>query len=84
MQFSIAEMATDIECARLMVYNAARLKDAGEPFTTEAAMAKLKVGVDVCVCHRERQSVCERVCVFRSPPCPIFIKYSIPHPTHLL
>jgi alkylation response protein AidB-like acyl-CoA dehydrogenase len=41
-QFQIAEMATDIECARLLVYNAARLKDAGLPFLKEAAMAKLK------------------------------------------
>ena len=36
-----AEMATEIEAARLMVYNAARLKDAGQPFLTQAAMAKL-------------------------------------------
>ncbi len=40
-QFQIAEMATDIEAARLLVYNAARLKDAGEDFLTAAAMAKL-------------------------------------------
>ncbi len=40
-QFQLAEMATEIEAARLMVYNAARLKDAGEPFLTPAAMAKL-------------------------------------------
>jgi butyryl-CoA dehydrogenase/short/branched chain acyl-CoA dehydrogenase len=40
-QFSLAQMATDIEAARLMVYNAARLKDAGQPFVREAAMAKL-------------------------------------------
>ena len=40
-QFQIAAMATDIEAARLMVYNAARLKDAGEPFLMQAAMAKL-------------------------------------------
>jgi alkylation response protein AidB-like acyl-CoA dehydrogenase len=40
-QFQIAEMATDLEAARLMVYNAARLKDAKLPFTREAAMAKL-------------------------------------------
>lgn len=39
-QFELAQMATDIEAARLLVYNAARLKDAGRPFTTEAAMAK--------------------------------------------
>jgi len=40
-QFQLAEMATEIMAARLMVYNAARLKDAGEPFLVEAAMAKL-------------------------------------------
>ena len=39
-QFQLAEMATQIEAARLMVYNAARLKDAGQPFVKEAAMAK--------------------------------------------
>ena len=40
MQFQLAEMATELEAARLMVYNAARLKDAGEPFLMEAAMTK--------------------------------------------
>ena len=40
-QFQIAEMATEIEAGRLVVYNAARLKDAGLPFLKEAAMAKL-------------------------------------------
>jgi butyryl-CoA dehydrogenase/short/branched chain acyl-CoA dehydrogenase len=39
-QFQIAELATEIEAARLMVYNAARLRDAGQPFLKEAAMAK--------------------------------------------
>lgn len=39
-QFQLAEAATQIEAARLMVYNAARLKDAGEDFLKEAAMAK--------------------------------------------
>ncbi|HKQ51273.1 MAG TPA: acyl-CoA dehydrogenase [Pyrinomonadaceae bacterium] len=41
-QFQLAEMATELEAARLMVYNAARLKDAGLPFVKEAAMAKLQ------------------------------------------
>jgi alkylation response protein AidB-like acyl-CoA dehydrogenase len=41
-QFQLAEMATELEAARLMVYNAARLKDAGKPFVKEAAMAKLQ------------------------------------------
>ncbi|HET9602749.1 MAG TPA: acyl-CoA dehydrogenase [Gemmatimonadales bacterium] len=40
-QFQLAQMATDLEASRLMVYNAARLKDAGQPFAQEAAMAKL-------------------------------------------
>lgn len=40
-QFTLAEMATDVEAARLLVYHAARLRDAGRPFATEAAMAKL-------------------------------------------
>jgi len=39
-QFSISEMAVRIEAAKLMVYNAARLKDAGKDFVKEAAMAK--------------------------------------------
>jgi short-chain 2-methylacyl-CoA dehydrogenase len=40
-QFQLAEMATKIESARLLVYNAARLREAGKPFVAEAAMAKL-------------------------------------------
>jgi short/branched chain acyl-CoA dehydrogenase len=39
-QFQLARLATDVEAARLMTYNAARLKDAGQPFLKEAAMAK--------------------------------------------
>lgn len=39
-QFELAKMATEVEAARLLVYNAARLRDAGLPFLTEAAMAK--------------------------------------------
>jgi short/branched chain acyl-CoA dehydrogenase len=39
-QFDLAQMATELEAARLLVYNAARLRDAGMPFLTEAAMAK--------------------------------------------
>ncbi|HEY8712844.1 MAG TPA: acyl-CoA dehydrogenase family protein, partial [Thermoanaerobaculia bacterium] len=39
-QFQIADAATQLEAARLMVYNAARLKDARKPFVREAAMAK--------------------------------------------
>ena len=40
-QFQLAQAATELEAARLMVYNAARLKDARQPFTQQAAMAKL-------------------------------------------
>ena len=40
-QFQLAQAATELEAARLMVYNAARLEDAGQPYTTQAAMAKL-------------------------------------------
>lgn len=40
-QFQIAQCATELEAARLLVYNAARLRDAGRPFLVEAAMAKL-------------------------------------------
>jgi alkylation response protein AidB-like acyl-CoA dehydrogenase len=39
-QFQLAECAAELEAARLMTYNAARLRDAGKPFVTEAAMAK--------------------------------------------
>ena len=39
-QFELAKMATDVEAARLLVYNGARMRDAGLPFVTEAAMAK--------------------------------------------
>jgi len=41
MQFQLARMAMEVEAARLLVYNAARLKDAGQPYLKEAAMAKL-------------------------------------------
>jgi alkylation response protein AidB-like acyl-CoA dehydrogenase len=41
LRFQLAECATRLEAARLLVYNAARLRDAGQPFTREAAMAKL-------------------------------------------
>jgi short/branched chain acyl-CoA dehydrogenase len=39
-QFDLARMATELEAARLLTYNAARLRDAGMPFVAEAAMAK--------------------------------------------
>ena len=40
-QFQVARMATDVEAARLLVYNCARLRDQGRPFLTEAAMCKV-------------------------------------------
>ncbi len=40
-QFQVARLATELEAARLLVYNAARLKDAGHTFVKQAAMAKL-------------------------------------------
>ena len=40
-QFQLARAATELEAARLLVYNAARLRDAGRPFLNEAAMGKL-------------------------------------------
>jgi alkylation response protein AidB-like acyl-CoA dehydrogenase len=40
-QFQLAQAATELEAAKLTVYNAARLRDAGEPYTKEAAVAKL-------------------------------------------
>jgi alkylation response protein AidB-like acyl-CoA dehydrogenase len=40
-QLKLADMATDIECARLLCLQAAWLKDAGKPFERQAAMAKL-------------------------------------------
>ena len=43
--FALADMATEIEAARGLVYRAAWLKDAGRPFAKEAAMAKLYTGV---------------------------------------
>ncbi len=39
-QFELAQMATEVEAARLLVYNAARLRESGRSFVTEAAMAK--------------------------------------------
>lgn len=39
-QFQLAQMATELEMARLLVYNAARIKESGKPFLKEAAMAK--------------------------------------------
>lgn len=46
-QFEIADMATKVECGRQLVYNAAKLKDAGKPYSLNAAMAKYYCG-DLC------------------------------------
>ena len=40
-QWKLAEMATDLEAAKLLIYQAARLRDAGKPHSREASMAKL-------------------------------------------
>jgi short-chain 2-methylacyl-CoA dehydrogenase len=44
-RFALADLATDIEAARGLVYRAAWLKDRGRPFAKEAAMAKLSTGI---------------------------------------
>jgi len=52
-QGKLADMATEIEAARLLVYKAARLKDTGESFTLTAAQAKLKTGRLAVRCAEE-------------------------------
>ncbi|MFL5816303.1 MAG: acyl-CoA dehydrogenase family protein [Conexibacter sp.] len=52
-QGKLADMATEIEAARLLTYKAARLKDAGENFTLTAAQAKLKTGRLAVRCAEE-------------------------------
>lgn len=52
-QFKMANMATEIEAARQLVFNAARLKEAGQPFSKEAAMAKLFASEMVNRCASE-------------------------------
>ena len=52
-QGKLADMATEIEAARLLVYKAARLKDKGESFTLTAAQAKLKTGRLAVRCAEE-------------------------------
>jgi len=52
-QGKLADMATEIEAARLLVYKAARLKDKGETFTLTAAQAKLKTGRLAVRCAEE-------------------------------
>ena len=52
-QAKLADMATEIEAARLLTYKAARLKDAGRDFTLTAAQAKLKTGRLAVRCSEE-------------------------------
>src|SRR5204862_8135584 len=54
-QAKLADMATEIEAARLLVYRAARLKDAGANFTLTAAQAKLKTGRLAVRCSEEAE-----------------------------
>jgi len=49
MQHQVADVATQIFAARLLVYEAARLKDAGKPIVKEAAMAKLLASNVACL-----------------------------------
>ena len=50
LQWRMADMATRIESARLLVYRAARMKDAGQPFGKEASMAKLAASETAMFC----------------------------------
>ncbi|KLU60225.1 acyl-CoA dehydrogenase [Peptococcaceae bacterium CEB3] len=52
-QFKLADMATQVQLSRLAVWNAARLKDAGKPFTQAAAMAKLHASETAVKCALE-------------------------------
>ena len=52
--FQVADMATEIDAARLLVYRAAWLKDQGKPYTTEAAMAKLFASEVAAAGHERR------------------------------
>src|SRR5262249_12108228 len=50
LQWRMADMATRVESARLLVYRAARMKDAGQPFSKEASMAKLAASETAMFC----------------------------------
>ncbi|MGE0199424.1 MAG: acyl-CoA dehydrogenase family protein [Candidatus Melainabacteria bacterium] len=56
-RFKLADMATEIEAARCLVYNAARLKEAGQPYGMEASMAKLYASEMVNRCASEAVQV---------------------------
>ena len=77
-QSKIADMALRIEQSRLMMYKAASLKDAGRPFTKEAAMAKLAASETATyVAHQSIQV---------PSPCDsfsFFVRKETPKPSHL-
>ena len=64
-QFQLAQAATELEMARVGVYNAARLRDAGRPFLTEAAMAKLFSSAGGRAGHVTRRSALWRRGVYK-------------------
>ena len=72
-QFQLADLATEIEAGRALVYRAAWLKDQGRPFAKEAAMAKLYTGE---LSNRAANSGCRSTAATatwtraRSPPLP--------------
>jgi alkylation response protein AidB-like acyl-CoA dehydrogenase len=65
MQHQIAQLVTEVEAARLLTYNAARLRDAQKPFVKEAAMAKLYAS-EVC-------TISLRIVVHRSACFCLFV-----------
>ena len=68
-----AELATQIEATKLLVYNAARLRDNGLPFIKEAAMAKYyssEVCIYVCMC------IMSIVCIYVIVKTPLRVCYS--------
>ena len=67
-QAKLADMATEIEAARLLTYKAARLKDAGKNFTLTAAQAKLKTGRLAVRCDRGGRPDPRRLRLHRGVP----------------
>lgn len=64
MQHQIAHVATQIEAARLLTYNAARLKEAGRPFIKEACMAKYFAAEVSSHTHMNQRSELLTCCFF--------------------
>lgn len=64
MQHQIAHVATQIEAARLLTYNAARLKEAGRPFIKEACMAKYFAAEVSSHTHMSQRSELLTCCFF--------------------